>query len=126
MSKTIRTERGWPGHFICADRCRFRRNTLLSADGKPMVVVSTVGNLIIREKLEEVGSGRHYETAAFWTDGKAPYFDIDVGREIFIESAHCLAITKQNEETVDSLADEMHEAVLAELMAKLEKGELIA
>jgi len=82
--------------------------------------------LIIREKLEEVGSGRHYETMVFWTDGKAPYFDIDVEREILIDSVHCLAITDQNKGHVDNLADKMHETVVGELMAKLEKGEIEA
>lgn len=64
------TERGWAGHFICSDKCCFRRNTLLEYNGV-QVVVSTVGAMVIgvpnifERKWDTVGHDRYYETMAF-------------------------------------------------------------
>ena len=65
-----RTERGWAGHFICADKCRFRRNTLIEYGDKKWVV-SSVGALYLfnpltnKVELDSVGYERWYETMAF-------------------------------------------------------------
>lgn len=117
-----RTERGWAGHFICSDSCKFRRNTLLERGDKALVV-STVGAMFLNGKLEEVGPGRHYETLAFWVDkNSGEYKDADVGEEIFFESKCGLKWHEGGYPDIE--ANDMHEDVVAELSEKLEKGDL--
>lgn len=42
-----RRELGCIGHYILADRCRFRRNTQIERNGVPRYRVSTVGDLYV-------------------------------------------------------------------------------
>lgn len=116
-SSVIRTERGWAGHFICANRCKFRRNTLL-AYNDIKIVVSSVGIMEIDGKFETVGAGRHFETMAFHADkDDKRYFDADVSKQVYFDSDWAIA-----EVDADDKANEMHEAVVAEISTKLEKG----
>ncbi len=49
------TERGWPAHYICAEYCLFRRNTLIEyADLK--WVVSTVGRQLPAKRIRSLGN----------------------------------------------------------------------
>ena len=116
----IRTERGWAGHFICANDCRFRRNTLLEC-GAIKIVVSTVGNLVLSPatKVETIGYDRYYETMAFHSNkADIRYHDADVSREVDFDSDRSIGL-----EDADDKANDMHEAVVAEITAKLEAGE---
>lgn len=116
-----RTERGWAGHFICSDRCLFRRNTLLSC-GEVKVVVSTVGLMrdpLNESRFQEIGLDRHFETMAFYSKkDDQRYHDIDVTRKIDFESPWSIG-----EIDADDKANLMHETVVEELVAKMEKGE---
>lgn len=112
------TERGWGGHFICADRCLFRRNTLIEGD-KDRVIVSTVGSMRLRDGdgLETIGSGgRYYETMVFGVKKEGPYLDADFSDERAFESewAICAKSWKNLPDDVDNKANAMHEAVVAE------------
>lgn len=120
MKEVKKYERGWAGHFICAESCKFRRNTLLEYNGKG-VVVSTVGAMYLEGELREIGYNRHYETMAFYVDNTTgEYKDADVSKEIYFESNGAL---KWHEEGyIDNEANEMHEAVVKELSEKLLKG----
>ena len=120
-----RTERGWAGHFICADRCLFRRNTLLEC-GDVRIVVSTVGLLVDinyrklpnSRKFTEIGINRHFETMAFHaTLEHKRYWEADVNRQISFESPWSIA-----ELDADDKANDMHEAVVDEITAELMKG----
>lgn len=117
MKNVKRTERGWAGHFICADRCRFRRNTLLEyKDTK--IVVSTVGLMVVDGKFEEIGHNRYFETMAFHVDkSDLRWFDADVSREISFQSEWAIS-----ERDADDKANEMHENVVNELTSKLIQG----
>ena len=125
-----RNERGWAGHFICANRCRFRRNTLLEYNGTE-IVVSTVGLMenppeLVRDKpelfpkFEELGYNRYYETMAFYANPKdTRYHDIDVSKQINFDSEWAIAELDANDK-----ANDMHEMVVKELSTKLIDGTL--
>jgi hypothetical protein len=121
LKEVKRTERGWAGHFICSDGCKFRRNTLLEC-GDIQIVVSNVGALFDESgKLLEIGLNRHYETMAFHVDPKSgDYKDADVSREILFESNGALKWHKKG--YIDNEANEMHEAVVKEISDNLAKG----
>ena len=116
MSEVKRTERGWAGHFCAARDCQFRRNTLLEKDGKG-IVVSTVGAYCTRgeRKFKEIGRDRHYETMAFRADMDDVYRGILASCEIGLASRQSLSITPKNERFVDNLANDMHEAAVADI-----------
>jgi hypothetical protein len=90
-SGVIRTERGWAGHFICANRCRFRRNTLLTYNDIK-IVVSSVGLMEIDGKFDMIGAGRHFETMAFHADkNDKRYFDADVRKQVYFDNDWAIA-----------------------------------
>ena len=100
-----RTERGWAGHFICADSCKFRRNTLLEyKDSK--IIVSTVGNMCIGNKIMNIGCFRYYETFAFRALFDGTYYDVDVSKQLNFESNWAL---ESYGFELDLEANDMHE-----------------
>lgn len=113
------TERGWAGHFICADRCRFRRNTLIAHDAKS-IVVSTVGNFHDEVGMREIGYKRWYETMVFRATEENGYMDADVGQELGVDSES--AINGSLRASMDQEANDMHEAVVLEFVNKLGRG----
>ena len=116
-SEVVRTERGWAGHYISANKCRFRRNTLLTCGGLE-VVVSSVGLYEYEGEIETIGLDRYFETMAFHAKKEdARYHDADVHRQIYFDSPWSIS-----EVDADDKANEMHEAVVAELTEKLKQG----
>lgn len=110
-------ERGWGGHFICADRCTFRRNTLLDG-GDRKIVVSTVGGMTDREfGIETIAHERYYETMAFEAKFDDPYWEADVTQQLDFDSEWSICGGDKSElpDGVDNIANNMHETVVAEL-----------
>lgn len=115
------TERGWAGHFICADRCLFRRNTLIE-HGDKKIVVSTVGNMVdIHVKgypneihIDEIGCERYFETMAFEAKLNDEFLDADVSKQINFNSDWCISKPWKEKE-----ANEMHDAVVMEISNSL-------
>lgn len=119
-----RTERGWAGHYICADRCRFRRNTLLEYQDKKWIV-STVGNFVpSTRKTDMIGANRWYETMVFEAEMKNGYIDADVTKQIYPENDW--GIWGESWEQVitlhpypDNDANDMHELIVNEMAARI-------
>ena len=120
------TERGWAGHLVFADACRFRRNTLLEYKDKKWIV-STVGampaNKYSLEKNKNgfitIGLCRYYETMAFEAQKNGVYWDTNVEKQIDFDSNWALNECDFNS---DQKANEMHDKVVEELIGKI-KGE---
>lgn len=106
MNPVVRTEQGWAAHLCVSRDCLFRRNTLLEC-GDVRVIVSTVGNYIPQHinKLETIGSGRHYETFTFLAVREGAYWEAS-GHEIDSEG---LLGGKPDS---DLKADAMHERMV--------------
>ena len=117
--KLKRTERGWLGHFICGDRCRFRRNTLIEF-GRQKIVISTVGNLFIDGNLEMIGADRYAETMAFKAKKEGIYWEADVRKPVDFDSQWESSITDD-----DNKLNDMHESVVNELLLKIMRGSLL-
>lgn len=120
-------ERGWPGHFILADRCLFRRNTLLEYKDKKWVV-STVGAYrTLENKIDNIGYHRWYETMAFEAYEKNGYIDANVEKEISFDSDWCILgnsweeVCKNCNDTPDNVANDMHDKVVSELINKIKE-----
>ena len=115
-----RTERGWGGHYVYSNRCRFRRNTLIE-NGKDKIVVSTVGLMEHRNKegeFETIGYQMYYETRAFQAKLDSNYMDADVTKEISFKSPWSISEFSDNS---DNIANDMHETIVEELIQNMEK-----
>lgn len=117
-SSVTRIERGFPGHFCGADRCEFRRNTLLVL-GHTRIIVSTVGayRRDEDEPYREIGRYRFYETCAFYAVEEGPYICADVQREVTFDTKWFIDNCKPGSHND---ADQMHERVVAEIIGRME------
>ena len=118
--KVKRTERGWIGHFCCAAKCLFRRNTLLEYE-YIRIVVSTVGlmtNDYSAHEYVKIKGYCYFETMAFHAERVADrYWDADVSRQVRFDSPCSIP-----EFDADDLANDMHETVVSEITRGLEDG----
>jgi hypothetical protein len=120
MTNITRTERGWPGHFCAAKLCTFRRNTLLQK-GEIAIIVSTVGDMIVKDETITIGHNRYYETMVFrGAEIEIGYIDSDVTKNIDTKSEWRV---NHAEITADQEANDMHERIVAEIVGRIEAGE---
>ena len=129
MNEVKRTERGWAGHLCVCDHCKFRLNTLLEY-GDKKIVVSTVGHYINPEKkVDQIGLNRYYETMCFWAKEEHGYIEADVCNEIPIEQewgiwGESWEEVLENFPQVDNNANQMHENIVQEMIARLKEDRL--
>jgi len=117
------TYRGWCGHFILADRCLFRLNTLIEHNDIK-VVVSTVGNLHSKDGAYEViGVDRHYETACFRAMDDDQYLEIDAQKQLDYFDGFSIDDYKDRTD-YDNIANEMHERIVSQVVEDIKTGKL--
>ena len=112
----IRTERGWAGHYCCAHKCLFKRNTLLTKDDTN-IVVSTVGCKYYKEGvIQTIGEFHYYETMVFYAND-TEYRDADISKQLdqYIDTLN---------ELNDVKANDMHENMVCVITNALKKGEI--
>jgi len=115
-----RTERGWPGHFILADLCNFRRNTLIEKEDIK-IIISTIGAMKRDDNYLEIRHDVFYETLVFYAKRQDNYWEIDPAKQIFIDTGYFIYNIGEN---TDLQANKMHEDIVNIIVCKLEAGEL--
>jgi len=118
-----RIERGWSGHFICAIKCQWHRNTLvIDEESNKAIVISSVGqmpNPMNEGKYSEIGAGRYYETMIFKAVFDGDYWEADVKNQIFTENDWMVSDYPKG--TVDLKAEQIHESNVEFVIANFEK-----
>lgn len=113
-------EYGWPVHFSEQSKCRFRRNTTLTADDGRILIVSSVGHLI-RERpnmyfVDKLRGPHYYETMTF--EGRKD----DDG---YVEAKNGVEIDSwgidEFDDTSDLRANDLHEHVVNVTKAYFDK-----
>jgi len=123
------TYRGWPGHYCEGHKCVFHLNTLLECKTR-RYVVSTVGN-ILRDRLDTRSelnyqaldfNTRYYETMIFGVKRDGVYWDARADRQVYTDDDLPWCVETLDHES-DVRAQEVHEANVAWVKGKLERGE---
>lgn len=121
------TERGWIGHFMCFDRCLFRRNTLLEYNDKKWVVLTTGAYRNRENKMDSIGHRRWYETLAFEAIEEGGYIEADDEKKISFNSDWGIwgdsweEVLENCNGTPDNAANDMHDKVVSELIEKIKE-----
>jgi len=125
VSNVTITERGWAAHFICRQRCRYRRNTLIVGPGGRFIV-SSVGNMWTDDKMETIGAGgRYYETMVWTVAEEGPYLEVNVQVSNYDgEWSICADKPGDLPVDVDNVADKIHDDTVA-FYAKMVEKEVI-
>lgn len=123
--KVKRTERGWAGHLIFSDSCKFRRNTLLEYEDRKWIV-STIGCYVpsTARKPETIGYKRWYETMVFEGECVKGYIDTDVTRQISCNQdwgiwGETWEDVLERYPNVDNAANDMHERIVDEMTERI-------
>lgn len=119
-----KTERGWPGHYILADRCQFHRNTLLEL-GNVRIVVSTVGAQHSHDwsGFNKVNCDSFYETMVFPAKKHKSYWEANtLAGSISILSKSRCGMGKEIEHIDDKKANDMHEKIVTEISRRMNNG----
>ena len=107
--KLLIKEQGWAGHYCLAEKCLFRRNTVVSYGNKHLIV-STVGNCILDNKLHFIRSEEVvYETLVFNAVLNNGYWEPDSGE---LKSYLLKLSDYGGNNTGDILANNMHEKMI--------------
>ena len=120
-------ERGWAGHFMFADRCLFRRNTLLEYKGIKWIV-STVGNYRnSKNRIDSIEHCKWYETMAYEAKEKNGSIEANVEKKIYFNSKCGIwgdsweEVCKNCNDAPDNTANDMHDKVVGELIDKIKE-----
>ena len=112
------THHGYPGHFCCAERCRYHRTSVIHIDGMATYLISSVGAMTPTggigngdgEVYDTIGINRFYETMVFKVN---PVQEDERGDLLWkMSSGSELDISGLGEEFAFDVADKMHDAAV--------------